>query len=802
MPRPHIGRRLRQSPTSSLITVVTVSIGIGAAVSMFSVFDAVVLTPMSIERPHEVVGIGAVNPKVRNVPTALSWVRFDNSLRQARSFVHIAAYDNDSATVVAAGAAAEQLPIYRVSAGFFPALGVRPQAGRLFTDADDQAHGPAVCVLSHEFWQSRFAGEAVVGRTMTLAGRTTEIIGVLPPRLTPPWTEIPIFVPRVFESSTVRADNVQNGASFLAVLGRLRSDVTIEQAQHELDSLGAEYAQRFAGRMDAANSTRAIPFVQTLIGNRRQTLIILLVAVGAVLLVSCTNASALFLGRLMARHRETAICQALGASRWRIVRDCLFESLGLSLAAALAGLAVAWALLRLAASWFGPSLPSGTSFEIDARVLAVTLAVMLVSALIVGLVPALYVSRPARTPLLGFSRDGATGPVGRRLRSALVFAEVTLSCMLLVGAALLAQSLTRLQRASPGFDARSTAAGLISLPAEKYPTSERQAAFVVEAVDRLKRAPNVLDAAAVFGLPLGDEFTFHQYVVAGRPIPPPSERERAGIRLVTEGYFKLMGIRLKSGRLFTELDREGATLVCIINESLARRMFDGDPIGQSVLRGRDADLRYEIIGVVEDVRTYGLRQDAVDEIFYPIRQLPWPHFALIAKSDGDPIALRRPMEQAVSAVDSTQPLARFATMGQRLDATWGTERAMAGLTTLFAAVAVFMSVIGLYAALAHTVAARTVEIGLRMALGSDRLGVIRLILLRGLLPAGAGIVCGLFGAALSARYLASELYAVSPIDPFVYTGVAVIFLAVAAGACLVPSWRASRLDPLTVLKLS
>jgi predicted permease len=793
-------RAIQRSPGSYVTAGLTIAAGIGAVVAMSSIFSAVVLRPMDVERPNELVAVNTTNARVPNVPTAVSWIRFDNSLRYAQSFAHIAAWVFEPANLTVPGSAPERLPALRVSSGFFSVLGVTPMAGRVFTPADDVPNGPDVCVISHDLWVTRFGGAPLVGRTIPLNGRPVEVIGVLPPGLTAPFSANQLFLPRAFESSTTLPENIQSGSSYLTVFGRLARDVTLEHAQAELTGLAGDYARRFAGRTDATNQTTAVPFIETLVANQRQTMQILLAAVGAVLLVACANASTLFLGRLLARQRETAVRQALGASRAQVIRQFLLESLALSSVAGLAGLALGWGLIRAVAAFLGTSLPQAATIGLDGTAVAVTVVVVAVTSVLVGFVPAWYVTRPVTEPLVTFARGESATPSGRRLRAMLVLGEVALSCMLLIGAALLVTSLLRLQAAHPGFEVSGLAAGFITLPQDRYPTGERRTAFATSVVDRLKETRGIRGAAAVFGLPLAGGFSFHQYVIAGRPIPAPSERERAGIRLVTEDYFSVMGIGVKAGRLFTDRDRAGAPLVCIVNESFAKRMFEGNPIGQSVLRGPAANISYEIVGVVADIRSYGLQQNAVDEVFYSLRQLPWPQFAIVARTDADPQSLRRVMESTVASVDPTQPLAGFTSMQQRLDQTQGSERAMTSITLAFAAIALFMALVGLYAVLGQSVASRATEIGVRVALGADRRRIIGLIMQNGMAIVASGIAVGVVAALLGGSYLATQLYSVNPRDPFIFAAVAALFAAVAMLACLLPSWRAARLDPLRALR--
>ena len=797
---PIMFRTIQRNPGSYVTAGLTIAAGIGAVVAMFSIFSAVVLNPMTVDDPHTLVAINTTNARVPNVPTAISWIRFDNSLRHAQSFSHVAAWVFDPSNLATDDGPPQQLQTLRVTSGFFPALGITPAAGRVFTPDDDVPNGPDVCVLSHELWVTRFGRLPLVGQTIPLNGRRVEVIGILHPQMTAPFRTIELFLPRVFESSSTLPDNIQSGSSYLTAIGRLKPGITIEQAQADLTGLATDYSNRFAGRTDATNQTTAVPFVETLVANQRPTMQILLAAVSAVLLVACANASTLFLGRLLARQRETAVRQALGASRAQIIRQFLLESLALSFISGIAGLAIAWALIRAVAAFLGTALPQATTITLDGSALVIALAVVALSSLLVGLVPAWYVTRPVMAPLVTFSRGDSATPSGRRVRAILVLAEVALSCMLLIGASLFVTSLLRLQGASPGFNVSGLAAGFVTLPPDRYPTGERRTAFAVSVVDRLKETGQVKGAAAVFGLPLAGGFSFHQYVIAGRPIPAPSERERAGIRLVTEDYFTVMGVRLKAGRFFTAQDRAGAPLVCIVNESFAKRMFDEDPLGESVLRGPQANLSYQIVGVVEDIRSYGVQRDAVDEVFYPLRQLPWPQFAIMARTDGDPQSLRRLMETTVANVDPLQPLAAFTTMQQRLDQTQGGATAMTSITLAFAAIALLMALVGLYAVLAQSVASRAAEIGVRVALGADRQQIIRLIMQNGMAIVLSGITVGVFAAVLAGGYLSTQLYSVNPRDPFIVAGVAVLFAMVSMLACFAPSWRAAKLDPIKSLR--
>ena len=790
-------RRLRRSPGFALTAAATLTAGIAATITMFGVYAGVVLNPVTAADPASLITIYGINPHLRGSPDAyVSWPRFRELQAKSTSYVSMAAYSRDTVTLTADQGPAEQLRALRVSGDFFGTLRIGAERGRLFGAEDDRPNGPAVCLLSHELWQGRFGGRDVVGVAIQLDGRSVDVVGVLPPRLSPPWADRQIVLPRVFEDSGMPAASIASGGTFLEVVARLRPGLTAARARDELRAATLDYTREFAGYGDAANQTAIRSLAETVSDSRRPVLGALLGAVVLVLLVSCANASALVLGRLTACQREIAVKQALGARRSTIVFELLRESFALSAGAGLAGVAVAAGALRVIQAALAAELPPGVVLRVEPQALLVAAAVVLTCAALVGLAPALHATRRRTSaPVTAFARGASDTPATRRFRNGLVVCEVALSVLLLVGAALALASLGRLHRASPGFDPSGVAAANVTLPAGRYPSAEEKAAFFLDVVDRLAAMPQVSGAAVVFGLPFDDNYS-SPYAIAGRPLLPVAERARAGLRVVSEEYFQVMRVSLVAGRDFTTADRFGTPLVCVVNQSLARRQFGSAQaaVGGVLLRGREA-LPYEIVGVVADVRTNGLVAPVPDEVFYAFRQAPRPNATLVARTPGDPDRLAPLMQSAIAAVDRSQPLFGFASMNRRLETALGPQRILAGLTLAFSAMAMLLASIGLYAVLAHSVALRQREIGIRLAVGAGRAAIVRLILAQGIRLVGVGIAAGLLAAAVASPLLAPRLFEVSPRDPLLYAGVALLFAAIGAVASLAPAIRASRIDP-------
>jgi putative ABC transport system permease protein len=794
-------RALVKSPGFSAVAILTIAVAIGANTALFSVFDRLVLNPVTIPDPASLIAIVNRNPQLAAPVPSISWPRYEAIRDHARTLQSVAIAAFDSFTLTGNGEP-EQLNGLRATASFFSTLGVLPARGRSFTPAEEVPNGPSVCIISHELWQTRFGGrEPIVGRTITLNGQPWEVVGVMPARLSVPFGQVQVFAPRVFEVSGLTAQQVQNGAGYAQPIARVRPGISIEQAAAELAAISRGYRDRFPARLDANSTSEPQPFVQFLVSGLQPTFYTLLGAVAFVLLIACANVASLFLGRLAARHKEVAVRQSLGATRARVIRQFLIESALFSTIAGVLGVLLAvwalWAIQSLVAS----QLPPNTVLTLDTRALIFTACVTMASALLVGLAPAFQSSR---TPLVESLKDfarGSSGARGGRFRSTLIVAEVALSVVLLVGSSLLLISFLELQRTPPGFDPRGVAAAFVGLPTSRYQTPAQQAEFFNRVIEHLRAQPRVTAAGAAIGLPLSGFSPRSPYSVAGRPILPLPQRPIAGLSIVSEGYFDLLRMSFVEGRAFTADDREGAPGVCIINESLSKRLFPGaSALGQMLLRGRDAEFKAEIVGVVRDVKSNGLNVPAPDEIYYPMRQLGRPTMAVAAKTDGDAAALQAVLRSAVAAVDKDQAISFFATMDTNIAQSLGVQRIVAWLTGVFAGIALVLAAVGLYSVLAYAVGQRTTEIGIRMALGARSPQVVGMVMQSGLRLVALGLVVGLVGAGAAARLIQTLLFNVKPLDPMVYAIVTILFGAVATLACLVPSVRASRIDPLLALR--
>lgn len=793
-------RSLTHTPGFSLVAILTLAVGIAANAALFSVYDRLVLNPVTVPDAGSLIAIWSRNPQASFNAPAVSWPRYVELSRNARKVSSMGISTFDNFTLTGNGEQSEQLNGLRVSGAFFKTLGVLPARGRDFTAEDDVPNGPKVCVLSHELWTSRFGQrESVVGEVIQLNGQAWQVVGVMPPQLTQPFRQVQVFAPRVFEVSALNPNQVEAGAGYAQPIARLAPGVSLTQAQEEFTALATAYGANFPSKLDANNLSVARDYVDSIVGNLKPTFYTLLGAVGFVLLIACANVASLFVGRLAGRQKEIAVRQTLGATRAGIVRQLLTESFIYATIAGLVGAALAQAALSASQTLLVNQVPPNTVFSLDWRAWAFIEVAVLFSALLVGVIPALHASKPVLVETLKDGVRGSSSAKGARVRSSLIVIEVALSVVLLVGSSLLLLSFVQLQRTPPGFEPSGVATAFVGLPVSKYPTNKQQADLFVRVVEQLRLNGQVSAAAVSLTLPVTGGVRA-PYSVLGRPILPLPQRPLAGVNSVSDDYFKMLNIPIIEGRAFNEDDRDGAPGACIINEQLARRLFPNEsPIGQVLLRGRDADQRNTIVGVIADVKSNGVNAPVPDEVYYALRQFGRPGMAVTAKTAGDPLLLQGIIRDAVSQVDKDQPISFFQTMDVALAQSLGTQRIVASLTGIFAVVALVLAAVGLYAVVAYAVTQRTTEIGIRMALGARPGQVLTLIMKGGLTLVAIGLVIGLASAAGTAQLIASQLTNVAPLNPVVYGAVAAFFGLVAALACLMPAVRASRINPVSAL---
>ena len=796
-------RALFKTPGFTAVAILTIAVAIGANTALFSIFNQLVLHPLDLPDAGRIVRLWTNNVERNVVGPVMSVPKYELYRDTQTSFSSIDAASFNSAVLTRAGAEPEQLSSLDVTTGFLPTLGLTLARGRNFTREEDAANGPPVCLLGHDIWKTRFGSrETLVGETIELNGIPTTVVGILPEKLPAPLAFVQLLSPWPFAPPGIQPQAVQGGAGFLQVTARLKPGVSFEQADAEVRTIARRYAQAYAGRLDANNENELRTWVEEVIGPVRPTFLLLLIAVGLVLLIACANVSSLFLGRLSARHKEIAVRLSLGATRGQLVRQFLTETAVFCLIATALGLFVAvWSLDAVQRTLAG-QLPANTVFTLDGPTLAFTIALSVLSSLVIGLVPAWQASRVNLSETLKDTARGAPGGArGTRFRSFLIVAEVALSVVLLIGSGLLLVSFIRLQGTPAGFNPTGVASAFVNLPQQRYGTKALQADFYYRVVEQLRANPAVKTAAATLSLPISGFGPRGVYAVEGRPVPPVSERAIAGLNFVSEDYFSLLQIPLKAGRLIAPTDLEKSPGVVVINESFAKRLFpDHSALGQVLLRGQKADIKLEIVGLVGDVKSNGLNTPPPDIMYLPVRQWGGVGLTVAVATTGNPDTMQAAIRTAVAAVDQTLAISFFTTMETALQQSLGYQRITAWLTGVFAGVALLLSAVGLYSVLAYAVTQRTGEIGIRMALGADRGRILSLILSQGMKLVLLGLVVGLGGAAAGSRLIATLLFEIKPLDPLVYGGVAVLFALIAALACLLPSLRASRIDPLVALR--
>jgi putative ABC transport system permease protein len=812
-------RMLAKSPGVTAVAVVTLALGIGANTSLFSVVHAVLLGPLPFSESDRLAVLWGSMPQQGREQLQFSLPNFNDIRSQNQVF--------EGMTVVIPGPVSlsdgdepEQLQSALVSSNFFDVFRVKPIIGRGFRPEEDEPDTPRIAVISHSLWKRRFnANPELVGKTISLDSQSYELIGVLPPDFRflsfpkPAEVWIPLGLDHFRDRRYARA------VHSVGVIAILKPGVTLAQAQAEMDVIASRLEQQFPE--NRGRRIRVVLLKDQVVKKVRLALWVLLGAVGFVLLIACTNVANLLLARAAARYREIAIRAALGAGRFRLARQLLTESVVLSLLGGAVGIILAfWGVDFLAA------LPYQTpdfstvytvpreQIGVSGAVLGYAFGLSLLTGLVFGLAPA---CAGARRDLQESLREG-TPSAGRQDRTPgrnlLVVSEVALSMVLLVGAGLMGKSFLRLLDVGLGFQPENVLTVDLDLSRTRYARNEQVASFYDELLNRIQNLPGVQAAGAVEFLPLSGFDSSGFIRIEGRP-PSAEDDRRAHYRSVTSDYFRALGIPLVKGRAFTDRDNREGPRVAIINETMARRYWPAeDPIGKRVAlvfeslrffpnRPPELDLAQglrEIVGVVADVKHLGLEAAPVPEMFTPFLQRPVRDLALVVRASSDPTNLIGGVRRAVLDLDKDQPISNISTMTDVLSRAVATPRFNALLIGLFAALALALGTVGLYGVIAYSVAQRTHEIGVRMALGAGEREILRLVLVRGLTLTLIGVAAGLAAALALTRLMANLLFGVKPTDPATFAGVALLLTAVALAACYVPARRATKVDPIIALR--
>ena len=808
-------RQLLKNPGFAAIAIITLALGIGANTAIFSVVNAVLLKPLPFPQPNELVAIGVIDARASGTIdiSNLSYADFFDLREQNRTFAAMATQRPKGYALVDA-AGAQTVQGRKVSAEFFDVLGVKPVRGRGFERADEQSGGGPggfKVVLTHGLWQRLFSGKPdILGQTVQLDGRAFSIIGVMPEGFQYPFSSQPTELYTSIAEDATPNDGGQpytasRGSHSLDGIGRLKPGVSIEQANADLKAIAASLAKQYPDS-NTNKGAAAVALREELVGDVKTALYVLFGAVACVLLISNANVANLLLARASVRGKEIALRAALGASRGRVIRQLLTESLVLAVLGGAFGLLIAfWGTEALIAA-VPQSIPRIGDIALDGPVLAFTILMSLATGVLFGVVPAWQASRvDLNSALKSGSRTGGGGEQKHRMRSALVVAEVALALVLLVCAGLLIQSFTRLGQVQPGVRTEKLFTARVWLPDAAYPQPQNVNAFFDQLTTRVRSLPGVSSASIIFPLPLSGSNNTTSFDIEERPLPQ-GEQPDAPTRIAGAEYFKTMGIPVLQGRAFDQTDQIDSRPVVIVNERFAERHFpNANPIGKRITPGWSIDDQppkaREIIGVVGNVRHAELSRDFTPEMYLPAAQIPFNIQWLVVRTEmGDPAAMTAPIRRELAAVDANLPLTNVRIFDEYMSRSLARPRFNALLLSIFAGIALLLTAIGIYGVMAYSVAQRTNEIGIRIALGAAQSSIFRLVVGQAMMLVAISLVVGLIGAFAATRLLSTMLYDIRAWDPLTFGAIVVVISLVAFLAAWLPARRATKVNPIIALR--
>lgn len=795
-------RRLKNNPGFTVVAVLTLALGIGANSAMFSIVNAVLLRPLPYRDPQRLMLLAEHWPQFPRL--SLSYLNYKDWRDQSHSFEAVGAVRNNVMTMTG-GAEAERLPSQNVTANLFDLLGVKPELGRAFSDAEDKPGAPPVALISHSLWERRFSSSpGVLGQSITLDNQSYSIIGVMPRRFEILQQAADVILP--FEPWARTLPDDRSWHPGILPIARLKPGVSLEQARSEISVIAKRLEEQYP-ETNTNVSGLVDPMLDQIVQNVHTALWVLIGAVGVVLLIACANVANLLLVRATGRRREMAVCIALGAQRFDIVRQLLAESILVAVAGGALGLALAWAAVPLLVRLAGSSLPRSNDVSIDLGVLGFTALIAFVAGILFGLAPARHTwSIDLRETLNETNRGGAVRSV-LRTRAALVVSEIALAMLLLVGAGLLFKSFERLSRISPGFSTDHILVANIVRSPTAYSDRNVRLSFFDRLFEQVSALPGVRSVAAISFLPVTGAGPALHFNIQGRPPHSPQEYTISSYRAVSAGYLKTLEISLITGRWIEDRDREGAPAVAVINSSFARTYFPNQsPIGQHIQVGAMPDPNVpwmEIVGVVADVKQ-SLASESSSEMYVPFRQadqvLPVLTMSLVVRTAGDPLAQTNTIRSVVHNIDANQPVTAIRSMEENVTQSVSAPRFRTVLLSVFAGIALVLAAVGIFGVMAYSVAQRTRELGLRIALGASRGRVLQLVLALGVRLTLVGVAIGLVATFLLTRYVSSLLFNVPLYDPVTLVGVVAALIVISFCACYLPARRATLVDPIVALR--